>query len=78
VPGVRKIQMTEHKKQMTEDKGQIVFCPPSSDLCPLKPVRGITWAATENENEDEEESKISSSCSSSRIARHLNRLRRNL
>jgi hypothetical protein len=28
--GVRKIQKTEHKKQITEDKGQTVFWPPSS------------------------------------------------
>jgi hypothetical protein len=35
VSGVRKIQRTEHRKQMTDDKGQTVFCLLSSDLCSL-------------------------------------------
>ena len=29
VSGVRKIQMAEHRKQMTEDKRKTVFCPQS-------------------------------------------------
>ena len=33
--GVRKIQRTEHRNQMTDDKGQTVFCLLSSDLCSL-------------------------------------------
>jgi hypothetical protein len=39
VSGVRKIQRTGHRKQMTEDKGRTVsdFCPPISVLCYLTP-----------------------------------------
>ena len=35
VSGAMKIQRKEHKNQMTEDKGQTVFCPLSSDLWSL-------------------------------------------
>jgi hypothetical protein len=37
--GVRKIQRTEHRKQMTEDKGQTVsvFCHLTSVICYLTP-----------------------------------------
>jgi hypothetical protein len=35
VSGFSKVQKTEHRKQMTEDKGQTIICLLSSDLCSL-------------------------------------------